>query len=48
MSTEPRNLLISFRRDQKNDFASGTGEDLDRSKVTQVLVTEGDTPPLSR
>ena len=43
MSKEPRNLLIPFRRDLKNDFASGTGEDLERSKVTQVLATEGAT-----
>ncbi|MDY0004849.1 MAG: hypothetical protein RBU30_26360 [Polyangia bacterium] len=44
MSKEPRNLLIPRRRDQKNDFASGTGEELERSKVTQVLATEGATP----
>lgn len=44
MSKSPRGLLIPFRRDQKNDFASGTGEALERSKVTQVLATEGATP----
>jgi len=44
VSKPPRNLLIPFRRDQKNDFASGTGEELERSKVTQVLATEGATP----
>lgn len=44
MSKEPRNLLIPFRRDLKSDFASGTGEDLEHCKVTQVLATEGATP----
>ena len=44
MSSEPRNLLTPFRRDLKSDFASGTSEDLERSKVTQVLATEGATP----
>lgn len=47
MSSEPRNLLTPFRRDLKSDFASGTGEDLERSKVTQVLATEGATPRTS-
>ena len=36
-------LLIPFRRDRKRDFASGTGTDLLRSRVTQVLATEGAT-----
>jgi hypothetical protein len=38
-----RNLLVPFRRDKKRDFASGTGEDLLRSKVQQVLLTQGAT-----
>ena len=41
------NLLTPFRRDRKRDFASGTGEALARSKVLQVLLTEGDTPQTS-
>jgi phage gp46-like protein len=36
-------LLAPFRRDQKNDFASGSGPDLLTSKVVQVLGTEGET-----
>lgn len=38
------NLLAPFRRDRKRDFASGSGAALVRSKVLQVLMTEGDTP----
>ncbi len=37
-------LLIPFRRDRKRDFASGSGEELLRSKVIQALMTEGATP----
>ncbi len=44
MNDDLRSLLIPFRRDQKNDFASGTGADLLRSKVEQALMTEGQTP----
>ena len=40
---EPTNLLIPFRRDRKNDFAFGSGDDLLRSKVMQVLLTQGAT-----
>ena len=41
------NLLTPFRRDRKRDFASGSGGALERSKVLQVLLTEGDTPQTS-
>lgn len=41
------NLLTPFRRDRKRDFASGSGPALVRSKVLQVLMTEGDTPQSS-
>jgi phage baseplate assembly protein W len=44
MSRPPTNLLTPFRRDRKRDFASGAGRELVRSKVLQVLLTEGDTP----
>ena len=44
MNDDLSNLLIPFRRDQKNDFASGTGADLLKSKVEQALMTEGQTP----
>lgn len=37
-------LLIPFRRDLKRDFASGDADETLRSKVMQVLMTEGDTP----
>lgn len=37
-------LLIPFRRDRKRDFASGSGDELLRSKVIQALMTEGATP----
>ena len=40
----PKNLLTPFRRDLKNDLASGDGDELERDKVSQVLGTEGDTP----
>ncbi len=36
-----RGILIPFRRDRKSDFASGEGEDLLASKITQTLATEG-------
>lgn len=38
-----RNLLIPFKRDRKSDFASGTGEELLRSKARQALMTDGAT-----
>ena len=38
-----RGVLAPFRRDQKRDFASGSGADLLRAKVVQVLFTEGST-----
>jgi uncharacterized protein len=44
MNDDLRSLLIPFRRDQKNDFASGTGADLLKSKIEQALMTEGQTP----
>lgn len=44
MNSGPRNLLIPLRRDLKRDLASGTGDALLRSQVTQVLATEGATP----
>lgn len=37
-------LLTPLRRDQKRDFASGSGPELLRSKVIQALATEGETP----
>jgi len=37
-------LLTPFQRDKKRDFASGTGAELLRAKVTQALMTEGVTP----
>lgn len=33
------NLLVPFRRDRKQDFASGTGTELLRSKVRQTVLT---------
>jgi len=36
-------LLTPFQRDQRSDFASGTGWDLTLSKVAQILGTAGDT-----
>lgn len=36
-------LLSPFRRDKKNDFASGSGDELLESQVIQVLMVEGDT-----
>jgi uncharacterized protein len=42
-----RGILTPFRRDKKNDFASGIGDDLLKSQVIQVLMTEGDTPKSS-
>ncbi|GEL75684.1 GPW/gp25 family protein [Myxococcus virescens] len=44
MSQQPRNLLVPFRRDRKQDFAAGTETQLLASKVRQVLLTEGATP----
>ena len=43
----PRGLLAPLRRDLKCDFASGTGPELLRSKVIQVLMTEGQTAQTS-
>jgi uncharacterized protein len=40
-------LLTPFRRDRKNDFASGTGDEVLKSQVIQVLMIEGDTPKSS-
>ena len=37
-------ILTPFRRDKKNDFASGSGDNLLKSQVIQVLMVEGDTP----
>jgi phage baseplate assembly protein W len=43
-STYTRRCLIApLRRDQVRDFASGTGNELAKSKVIQVLLTEGST-----
>lgn len=44
MPDVPRGLLTPFQRDQRRDFASGTGPALLESKVVQVLATEGQTP----
>ena len=37
-------ILSPLRRDKKRDFASGSGDDLLKSKIIQVLATEGATP----
>ena len=42
--TAKRNIVLPFRRDLKNDVASGVGRKLLISKVKQVLLTGGDTP----
>ena len=42
-----RGIITPFRRDKKNDFASGTGDELLKSQVIQVLMIEGDTPKSS-
>jgi len=40
-----RGMLLPFRRDEKSDFANGTGEALVRSAVTLVLGTRlGELP----
>ncbi|MBN2715580.1 MAG: hypothetical protein JXX14_06970 [Deltaproteobacteria bacterium] len=44
MPNDNRNLLAPFRRDKKNDFASGGDADLLRSKVLQAIMTRGATP----
>jgi phage baseplate assembly protein W len=44
MNDSPTGLLSPLRRDQKRDFASGSGPELLRSKVIQALATEGETP----
>lgn len=38
-SWAPRGLLVPFQRDQKSDFANGTGEVLLRSQVQTLLMT---------
>jgi uncharacterized protein len=43
----PSSLLTPFRRDKKTDFASGSGDELLKSKVIQVLMLEADTPESS-
>ena len=40
-------ILSPLRRDRKRDFASGSGLELLKSKIIQVLMTEGDTPRAS-
>lgn len=42
-----RGILTPFRRDKKNDFASGDGDELLKSQVIQVIMIEGDTPKSS-
>ena len=42
-----RGIVAPFRRDQKRDFASATGAELLRSKVIQVLMTQGATAQTS-
>ncbi len=44
MIKSQQNLLVPFRRDKKSDFASGTGDELLRSKVLQTIMTRGTTP----
>ncbi len=39
-----RGLIYPFQRDLQRDFAAGEGLELIRSKVLQVLMTEGKTP----
>lgn len=43
MSADARGLIAPFRRDRKRDLASGTGVELLRSKIEQVLMTQGET-----
>ena len=43
MTIELAGLLTPLKRDRKRDFASGSGPELLKSKVIQVLMTEGDT-----
>lgn len=40
-------LLAPFRRDRKRDFASGRGPALLKSKILQVLLTQGSSPHAS-
>jgi uncharacterized protein len=47
MTTKKAGILSPFRRDRKMDFASESGPELLKSKVIQVLMTEGDTPKTS-
>lgn len=41
MTLSATNLLTPFRRDKKQDFASGQGSELLRCKVLQTLLTQG-------
>ncbi len=43
-SESPRSILSPLRRDKKRDFANGSGAELIKSKIIQVLATEGQTP----
>lgn len=47
MASNPKNLITSFRRDKKRDFASDDGAELLKSKVLQALMTRGTTPKSS-
>lgn len=44
MEYNSQNILAPFRRDKKSDFASGSGDELLRSKVLQAIMTRGQTP----
>jgi hypothetical protein len=44
MTLPVRGLLIPFRRDEKRDFANGTGDELQRSKARQEALTDGPSP----
>ena len=39
-----RCLVAPLRRDKKSDFAHASGEDLLKSKIIQVLATDGEMP----
>jgi phage baseplate assembly protein W len=39
-----RGILSPFRRDQKNDFANGTGLELVKSSIRQILLTKAASP----
>ncbi len=38
------NLLLPFERDKKSDLAHGEGDELQRSKIIQILMTEFEMP----